>query len=81
MIYKDDELTDWSQLGEVPQHVGEYNVSMYKIENLLRWWNGLYWSVPYLSNMPLEDILARRNNPAKDRKQSDIYFRGLKVKP
>ena len=80
MIYKDDELTDWSQLGEVPQHVGEYNASASGMKELLRWWDGKNWSDWYADSAHEDNKVFYRGCKCAEPK-SLIRFRGLKVKP
>ena len=80
MKYKEEDLTEWFDGSKfVPCHVGEYQASVSKWPDILRWWNGEHWSEPYnRTNTNSEKNFFRKN---KEIENANIHFRGLKVKP
>lgn len=42
------QFTRWFKPSEKPVRVGEYNASMVKDKDILRWWDGSSWSLAYL---------------------------------
>jgi hypothetical protein len=79
--YTPAQMTDWVQTAEQPPvHHGEYNASVLKSSVLVRWWNGEYWSEPYMDTFSEESKQRlRRKRSMNDPR--NIYYRGLRVKP
>lgn len=71
-------LTPWFTPGMKPARVGEYNASMTKARDILRWWNGRAWSQPYTEG-DTEAIKARKRKTASF--NQGHHWRGLAANP
>jgi hypothetical protein len=81
MNYAPGQLTDWVLTDDCPPaHVGEYYASVIKAKDLIRWWNGQYWSEPYTDKFSEESKKRLRRKRAITPEYT-IYYRGLRAKP
>lgn len=73
-------MTAWFPPGTKPlrSRVGEYNASMGKARDVLRWWNGVAWSQPYTEGTPADEKARKRAKPSFNQGH---HWRGLAADP
>ena len=77
MKRKSNELNskEWNSPGTYPVFVEEYNASLSKDPEMLRWWNGKCWSVCYFEYWDKERKERARNT--RNQFSDDIYWREI----
>ncbi len=72
-------LTDWYPEGVKPVRVGAYNATNdIDLEpDVMRWWDGVRWSVPYYADDYKK--VRDRCSAAPGMYQDDVRFRGLRM--
>ncbi len=74
-------MTPWFPPDVKPVHIGEYNASAISTSEVMRWWDGKRWSLPYLPTFRDEAKRMLRSQHASRRFQKVILWRGLAEKP
>jgi hypothetical protein len=79
-LHLDDEevMSEWYPPFIEPMHIGVYNASAFGVRDMLRFWNGFQWSLPWTaSTLPHDREMFKRMTT----KTVGIYWRGLTEKP
>lgn len=71
-------LTRWFPRHIKPAYVGEYNASICRDTDIMRWWNGSNWSNAYLANTSDE---IKKHMRSQKSVVSRLEWRGLANKP